>query len=188
MIDRDHWETCFEMLYPYYPLAWTNLAWHCPTFVANKGIVYDAVKLPERDCSTSYSYNWRGMATGWKGSPRFVSQLRLGLGQFPREAARETEVAAPSEMYAVADTRPIPSEQRDGLDGNLKMTAYGFGDLKEAAPPHAQGYNLLFAEGHVARVKRHDYLYPPRSARHWNRDHQAHAEIWAPPTQWAVQN
>jgi hypothetical protein len=29
-------------------------------------------------------------------------------------------------------------------------------------------------------VKRSDYLFPPRTARNWNRDNQPHEEVWAP--------
>ncbi len=60
--------------------------------------------------------------------------------------------------------------------------------LTEAAPPHSQGYNLLFNDAHVALVKRKDYLYPPRTAHHWNRDNQPHPELWSPTSHWAVQN
>jgi len=57
----------------------------------------------------------------------------------------------------------------------------------ETAPPHGKGYNMLFCDGHVAFVNRRDYLYPPRTARHWNRDNQPHSEAWAPPYYWMVQ-
>jgi len=35
-------------------------------------------------------------------------------------------------------------------------------------------------------VPRSDYLYPPRSARHWNRDNKPHPETWIFP--FAVAN
>jgi len=57
----------------------------------------------------------------------------------------------------------------------------------ETAPPHSQGYNILFGDEHVSLVKRSDYLYPPRTAHNWNRDNQPHAELWAPKNQWAEQ-
>src|SRR5262249_51674708 len=59
--------------------------------------------------------------------------------------------------------------------------------LRESDPPHQQGYNMLYCDGHVTLVKRNDYLFPPRTARHWNRDNQPHEEAWAPRSDWAVQ-
>ncbi len=36
-------------------------------------------------------------------------------------------------------------------------------------------------------VKRHGYLFPPRTAHHWNRDNLPHEEAWAPSSEWVVQ-
>jgi prepilin-type processing-associated H-X9-DG protein len=57
----------------------------------------------------------------------------------------------------------------------------------EKAPLHGPRYYILFADGHVALVKRSDYLYPPRTARNWNLDNQPHPEAWAPRSEWGVQ-
>jgi prepilin-type processing-associated H-X9-DG protein len=181
MWDTDTSQSCFEKFYPYYPLSCTNASWHCPTYIANKGTVKFSTSPQERIC-TSYSYNWRG--TGRKAQ----YGLNFGLGHLPRNAAPEPEVLAPSEMYTVADSRPIRSDQPDAIEGDIKMQIYGFAEkLQESAPSHSQGYNVLFGDGHVALLKRRDYLYPPRSAQHWNRDNQPHPETWAPADQWAVQ-
>ena len=59
---------------------------------------------------------------------------------------------------------------------------------EETAPLHGQGYNILFADGHVALVRRSNYLYPPRAAHNWNRDNQPHQELWRPMNQWAEQH
>jgi ATP adenylyltransferase len=40
------------------------------------------------------------------------------------------------------------------------MRAY-FDGPNEMAPPHGQGYNILFGDGHVTVVKRNEYLFPP---------------------------
>jgi prepilin-type processing-associated H-X9-DG protein len=58
----------------------------------------------------------------------------------------------------------------------------------ELTPAHGQGYNIAFCDGHVAFVRRNDYLYPPRSAANWNCDRQPHPETWAPVNLWTVQN
>jgi prepilin-type processing-associated H-X9-DG protein len=49
---------------------------------------------------------------------------------------------------------------------------------EETAPLHGGGYNVLFADGHVALFKRKDYLNPPRAASHWNRDNKPHPELF----------
>ena len=174
---------CFERLYPYYPLGWTNAAWNCPTYIANKGIL-SRDQVQTNSTGISYSYNYMGIATGWANCPRSVFQLQVGLGDLPRNSKKEPGVLAPSEMYAVADARCKTAGE--GIAGCIKMGPWSF--EPEAAPPHAQGYNMLFCDGHVALVKRRDYLYPPRSAANWNSDNQPHPEAWAPVSAWAVQN
>jgi len=121
-----------------------------------------------------------------------VSQ-KLGLGTLPRSTAREPEVAAPSEMFTVADSRTFRN-MLNSVEGLIEPL-HGFPQMvpwntfnEETAPLHRQGYNMLFADGHVALVKRRDYLYPPGMAHSWNRDNQSHQEAWAPTNQWAVQN
>ena len=170
-------------------MRWTDISWHCPTYVANQGLV-GYVRPPQKSVGgSSYAYSWRGTAP---------LELHLGLGWRPNDAAREPGVAVPSEMYAVADSRPEriepPVRERRGLvtgnSGNVKMQLFGLGfgrNSKETPPPHGQGYNILFCDGHVVLVLRCNYLYPPRTAHNWNRDNQPHPETWAPTNQWAVQ-
>jgi prepilin-type N-terminal cleavage/methylation domain-containing protein/prepilin-type processing-associated H-X9-DG protein len=171
-----------DRLLPYAPLNWTNHAWHCPAYLANGGIV-KVVAEPLFLAWTSYAYNSSGAAFRWRseGDPS------LGLGLRPRNAASEPEVRAPAEMYTVTDARSV--RLHPGIGGRPSMYAYRNRlDLDEdTAPPHGQGYNIVFADAHVALVKRNDYLYPPRSAAHWNRDNQPHPEVWAPPSYWVVQ-
>ncbi|MGD0261691.1 MAG: prepilin-type N-terminal cleavage/methylation domain-containing protein [Verrucomicrobiota bacterium] len=178
-----------ERLYPEAPLSWTNASWHCPAYIANKGIV-KYLRRPERLMLTSYSYNAFGIAIGndmhWP--PGYSQNPRLGLGWRPKSAAREPEVLAPSEMFTVADARTFhvaPWASR--LVGLLTMSPYLEFPSYETAPLHGKGYNILFADGHVALVKRTDYLFPPRTARNWNRDNQPHEEAWAPRSEWVVQ-
>ncbi|MGO8698757.1 MAG: prepilin-type N-terminal cleavage/methylation domain-containing protein [Limisphaerales bacterium] len=182
--DARQGQLCFEKLYPYYPLRWTNAAWHCPTYLAEGGSVI-------ANSGSSYSYNWRGTDLGWRGRPFGPLTNNLGLGHLLKDQVLEPEVLAPSQMYAVPDSRPVAFTnltygEVNVTYGEIKMVIGSYNELKELPPPHAQGYNILFCDGHVALVKRSDYPYPPRSARHWNRDNQPHPETWAPVNQWAV--
>lgn len=192
-------QVCFEKLLPYYPLVWTNTSWHCPTYLARNGLIFYHV----HDRPGSYCYNWRGIANGWgPGCPEYVYQLQLGLGHRSRDMAhsvQEPEVRVPSEMYTVADVRAAvdgymdtdvkPAVEKKGVLGNPKMMPWTFvPGTEELPPPHQMGYDVLFADGHVALVSRSDYLFPPRTAHNWNRDNQPHPEAWAPRNRWAVQN
>jgi prepilin-type processing-associated H-X9-DG protein/prepilin-type N-terminal cleavage/methylation domain-containing protein len=180
---------CFERLYAYYPVGWTNASWNCPTYMANNGVV-SRDRVMTNSTGISYAYNDVGIVSGWPDCPRSIFQLQLGLGHLPKDSKKEPGVFAPSQMYAVADARSETAGQ--GIAGGIKMSVWSFSCYSyfktvEAAPPHGQAYNILFCDGHVVLVKRSDYLYPPRSARNWNSDNQAHPEAWAPKSMWAVQ-
>jgi prepilin-type processing-associated H-X9-DG protein len=178
-------QICFDKFYPYYPLRWTNAVWNCPTYLASGGVVLSGYEQMWIDWC-SYAYNWSGT-----GDPR---RDHLGLGfrmDLSQTIAREPEVLAPSQMYAVADTRP--TIWSNAPHGNIKMQFYSFGVSRfnsvasqESPPPHDRAYNVLFCDGHVVKVPRTEYLYPPTSAHHWNRDNKPHPETWIFP--WAVQN
>jgi prepilin-type N-terminal cleavage/methylation domain-containing protein/prepilin-type processing-associated H-X9-DG protein len=199
-----------DRLCQYNPLIWTNRAWHCPTYMARNGMaVFWATNTvtPTEGAVwwTSYSYNANGIIgngwNGWTGMPAvLVKWGTLGLGGRPQWVSREPEVVAPSDMYAVADARSLrrgsgpgyfPIEPPNTTLGPPMMNPWlkpwqWNQQLRESDPPHGQGYNLLFCDGHVVLVKRNDYLFPPRTARNWNRDNQPHQEAWAPISEWAV--
>src|SRR5262249_48208038 len=117
----------------------------------------------------------------------------LGLGN-GNLTVGENRVVAPSEMYAVSDTRAVHYQNRAGFLGEVQMRPWQLlpsslnASVNEAKPPHQEAYNLLFADSHVNAVKRKDYLYPPRTAQNWNRDHQPHPELWSPTSEWMIQN
>lgn len=186
--DSYPYETWADRLSPYYPLSWTNTSWNCPTYIANKGVI--SRWTPSGGVwSASYAYNWRGIVgiVSWTNASPSLKQLSLGLGQLPKNTSREAEVLAPSEMYAVSDTRGWFA--RNLLRGSMRMTPWRIPDnVAEAAPPHGEGYDLVFVDGHVVLVKRRDCLFPPRTAQNWNRDNQPHPEAWAPRDAWVVQN
>jgi prepilin-type processing-associated H-X9-DG protein len=179
------YQTWADRLEPYYPLNWTNTSWNCPTYLARNDSIH---QWSNSFWSASYAYNWRGIvgAITWTGAPPSLSQT-LGLGQLPKNTAREPEVLAPSEMYAVADTRPFVSHRLGQIIGQMRMTPWKFPTDTETPPPHATGYNLLFVDSHVLYIKRRDLLFPPRTASNWNRDNQPHPEAWASRDHWVVQ-
>ena len=186
-----------DQLAPYNPLNWTNLAWHCPTYIAEGGMVRWQPPPPNGGAfkiSGSYAYNGHGMWGYEFHGPHGVAKGPwLGLGDLKR-TVHENRIVLPSEMYAVADTRPVQSASDPGLYGWIEMKPWQIwpSALKakdiEAKPPHSQAYNLLFADGHVSPAKRKDYLYPPRTAQFWNRDHEPHPESWSPTNEWVIQN
>lgn len=173
---------CFDRLYSYCPVSWTNASWNCPSYIANHGVV-SRESVVTNSAGISYSYNWMGIAAGFAGCPRSIFELQLGLGHLPKNSKKQPGVLAPSEMYAVADARSETTGQ--GIAGAIKMQPWSFPG--EAAPAHAACYNILFCDGHVALVRRNDYLYPPRTGSNWNSDNQSHPETWAPKSLWAVQ-
>jgi len=189
LAEKNTTTTCFDRIYPYYPVSWTNASWNCPSYLAANGVVSRDMVM-NHSAGVSYSYNYMGTATGFSDSPKSVFKP-LGLGGLPKYSRKEMAVWAPSDMYAVADARCETVGQ--GIAGVIKMSLWSFSAYTyftggEAGPPHGQGYNILFCDGHVVFVKRSDYLYPPRSASNWNSDHQPHPETWAPVNLWTVQN
>jgi len=185
LADTNSLQICFDKFYPYYPLRWTNAAWNCPAYLATGGVLFSGYEGQWWQAWCSYAYNWCGT-----GRP---IQDHLGLGfrmDLNQTMAHEPEVLAPAEMYALADARP--TIWSNAPHGNIKMQLYSLGVSRfnsvaslESPPPHDLAYNVLFCDGHVLPVPRKDYLYPPRSAHHWNRDNKPHPETWIFP--WAVQ-
>ena len=186
LAERGTTTLCFDRLYPYYPVSWTNASWNCPTYLADNGIVSRDMVMTN-SAGISYCYNFMGIATGFPNCPKSVFGLRLGLGGLPKYIKNEPGVRAPSKMYAVADARSVRIAGL-GIAGRIKMYPWSISYASEVAPPHQHGYNILFCDGHVAWVKRSDYLYPPRTASNWDSDNQPHPEAWAPMSLWAVQN
>ncbi len=185
--DAGHFQTWSDRLYPYAPLNWTNHSWHCAAYTSMAGAIGVMKSRSGEVVLTSYAYNAYGIA-GLEGSPK------LGLGiWFSTTLASEPEVLAPSEMYTVGDTRTYRDlfiwgvGNVSGLCGRIEMQPY-YAQTEETSPLHGNGYNILFGDSHVVLVQRKDYLFPPRTAHHWNRDNQPHPEAWAPRQEWAVHN
>jgi prepilin-type N-terminal cleavage/methylation domain-containing protein len=174
-----------DRLEPYEQINWTNEQWNCPAYISCNGIVKFKKPLFNHDTGIidlSYSYNCFGIA-GHKFYPA------LGFGYEDLWTINEAEIIAPSQMYVVADARAYQYGNSSGPAGEPEMDPWlhHFKD-PEVSPPHSDAYNLLFADEHVEPVKRRDYLFPPRTAQHWNRDNRQHLEAWAPTNKWVVSN
>jgi len=165
---------------------WTNNSWQCPAYVAKQGLVRVVEHRRDVEIYTSYAYNEWGMVDVSRSA-------RLGLGMLPGSAVSDPQIAAPSEMFAIADSRTFrnmvgPYGRVEPLHGLMQMQPFSGHPNEETDPLHRKGYNILFADGHVGFLKRKDYLNPPRAAHRWNRDNQAHPELWRAAGEWAEQN
>ena len=179
-----------DRLEPYSTLRWTNTAWHCPSYVANNGVI----KIERRARGTfvhgSYGFNGYGVAQ----LNDVTNASMLGLGNTRASSiASESELRAPSEMFAVADGRTYRDIQVfgegkvPGLSSFIELQLY-YAIREETSPLHGKGYNTLFADGHAVMTRRANLLFPPRTAQHWNRDNLPHPEVWASRNHWVVQN
>jgi prepilin-type processing-associated H-X9-DG protein/prepilin-type N-terminal cleavage/methylation domain-containing protein len=177
-----HWSDALD---PYYPVPWTNRAYHCPAYkgmIAGEGVAYWG-----EGKVGSYAYNSGGTAdfqmnAEWPG---------FGLGELQANGRLRiisaSEVVVPSDMFAISDARIVQpnaawvTNAPMGIDWMwLQYYSHNFFRNWEVQPfRHGKGYNVLFCDGHVNLVKRRDYIDPSRSWPHWNRDHQPHPESYA---------
>ncbi len=178
-------ETWADRLYPNTRSAWTNPVCQCPAYVTQHGLIKTTEPLRRGEIFTSYAYNEWGLVDTARGR-------RLGLGFARGSTISESHLAAPSDMIAIADSRTFRNSNTaqgliEPLHGLMQMQPF-FDYHDETKPLHGRGYNILFADGHVALVKRRHYLYPSMAAHNWNGDNQPHPEMWRPTSGWAVRN
>jgi len=172
----------FAKLTPYYPLQWTNAAYHCPGYKGPIiGILNDGTN--KSGPRGSYAYNYRGVV----GSHNPAIRLRVSYGLGPivraisRSAAAEPAVKAPGEMFAIGESRFLSlSVNGDGGDwgmlcGDLHSNSADFDPAR-----HGRNYNTVFCDGHVAGMDPWVQFNPSETAPMWNYDHQPHPELWSP--------
>jgi len=181
-------------LAPYYPVKWTNAAYHCPGY---KGLIATGSEpgSKRRALFGSYAYNAYGVFR--PGLGRGPQNPNLGLGPPLRLAgvskqiltnspAPEVRVKSPSDMLAVADSRFLsPKINGDpGGDDALECgLTWPFGPINRIAfdpSRHGRTYNVLFCDGHISGVNPWVLFNPTNSARMWNCDHEPHPELWVP--------
>jgi prepilin-type processing-associated H-X9-DG protein/prepilin-type N-terminal cleavage/methylation domain-containing protein len=151
-------------LVQYHHLQLTNRDLHCPTYQG---------PLSEGG-SGSYAYNDFGTGEG----------MGLGWGDFPR---RESEIVAPSEMFAICDARVLTHTQfgNTSVEGviwtGLIKPAFATAPTEQQILRHGKGFNFLYCDGHVALVNRTYFLNRTNSWQNWNYDRQPHKEAWFLP-------
>jgi prepilin-type processing-associated H-X9-DG protein/prepilin-type N-terminal cleavage/methylation domain-containing protein len=143
--------------------------WRCPS--ARWHIRFSAGFIP-----AYYGYNGFGVvATGPRGITGLglLGQLILGSGTLT--PIGESEVVAPSEMMAIADS----------FDGSILFVRYDLARLEghgNTLARHQGRANVVFCDGHVESPTL-QYLFEDTSDEalsRWNRDHLPHREKLSP--------
>jgi len=181
-------------LAPYYPVKWTNAAYHCPGY---RGVIASGWEPASPRPGTPFgSYAYNGFGVFRPGVGRGPQNPNLGLGPPQRLAvapggvqtlspAREVRVKAPSDMLAVADSRFLSPKINDEPGGYdlLECGLTWLGPINRSAfdpSRHGRTYNVLFCDGHITAVNPWVLFNPTNSARMWNCDHEPHPELWVP--------
>jgi prepilin-type processing-associated H-X9-DG protein len=174
----------FQLLEPYYALNWwSNRSYHCPGY---KREIVNTLN-PQGQPFSSYAYNWLG-AVNMMTAPRDAWGLGLGGLQngssdldLPRSAVPESRVLAPSEMFAIAESRIPPWLWGNGdvtidvgLNMHVQWTAVGVLN----PPRHGRNYNVLSCDGHVEAIRPWILFNPTNTAVRWNNDNLPHQETW----------
>src|SRR6267142_5068744 len=146
-------------LLPYYPVKWTNAAYHCPGY---KGLV--AGEHHPKPCYGSYGYNSLGVRPPFAGfdDPGNAIHIRFpnesfGLGapvhhQPSWRALTEAQIKLPSEMFAIGESRFLNAKVNKSPGGRGDMFVCGFlnwnnghipTEFAFAAARHGKNYNQL---------------------------------------------
>ncbi|HTL58419.1 MAG TPA: prepilin-type N-terminal cleavage/methylation domain-containing protein [Candidatus Limnocylindrales bacterium] len=182
-----YWEDC---LAPYYPIQWTNPAYHCPGY---QGVVFgydDPATKRSIDYCGSYSYNLQG--AGLLRDNR-GSYFALGFGtELLGPPITEFRVAMPSEMIAITDAAsPQGYFGFPGIGYGGRFIGHDwnqvwpsttiqnpFVHIIQNPPQHGANFNVLFCDGHVSAMKVRALTSCSKTAQLWNYDHKPHPEGW----------
>jgi prepilin-type N-terminal cleavage/methylation domain-containing protein/prepilin-type processing-associated H-X9-DG protein len=173
-----------QALEPYYPLKWTNPAYHCPGYKGPIGL------YPEQQNHGSYAYNGFGVGGSTQhhglgeegGGPQIIGQPLVNWNWCLPESAAVT----PCELFAMGESRDWSSllgyENAAGLWPRNDFLQCGItGDvLVNFGFPlrHGKNYNVVFCDAHVAAMPPIILFNPTNTAPMWNNDHQPHPENW----------
>jgi prepilin-type N-terminal cleavage/methylation domain-containing protein/prepilin-type processing-associated H-X9-DG protein len=185
-----HW---FQALEPYSQMAWTDSASQCPGYKGSNAVTLDG-QLP---CLGSYAYNAGGVFGGTTaplGNDSTVLGLGvddesgiLGVGR-PFPPVMESQVVAPSEMFAIVESRTLTGDNPYSRLSQNWVVGSGFDYYAWGAmlgwiinpPRNGKNYNTLYCDGHVSAIDPQVLFDPVKSAVNWNNDHQSHLGIWVP--------
>jgi len=191
-----------DALIPYYQLAWTNQAYHCPSY---NGVISFGSRVYQEG---SYSYNLWGASDNDGGSnPSRFAYFGLGVDieavRPPWLGRTVAQIVAPSQLYALMYTKqelpPAPGQVQvipadwgsfggNGWSGEDWTECSGYyaegpnGTLSVLPPwgpfQHGKFFNVSCVDGHVSAVQISVLFNPSISAANWNVDHQPHPELW----------
>jgi prepilin-type processing-associated H-X9-DG protein len=176
-------------LTPYYPLRWTNRAYHCPAY---KGAITGSTQVPGGWTYPFGSYAYNAVGVGKLQIPLRTKNLTLGLGWrvsfswFPGRTlgtASEGDIKVPSEMFSIGESRWKADGIRAGGEdrmvcGDMYRPWNTLGGFSFDPARHGKDYNQLFCDGHVGAMSPWLLFNPTNSAPMWNYDHQPHPECW----------
>lgn len=179
-------------LLPYDPIKWTNAAYHCPGY---KGVINGSMMVGDgwTHPDGSYAYNARGVRATWTTNNVITNSMWLGLGgrayKTPQPGrttgvTSEGQIAAPSEMLAIGESRwkaqgdQGPEGGHDFMECGMIGPNRGAGAFDPAR--HGKNYNQLFCDGHVAAMSPWVLFDARKTAAMWNYDNQPHPEFWPP--------
>ena len=158
-------------LKPYYPVDWTNTAYHCPAYKGRIDYVRNGGNWG------SYSYNTLGAASSEQISPKILGLGGVHNGGSHPASIKEDEVKMPAEMFAIMDS--CGSMQPDGEWLGYDFVYCSSAVFRPARPPqHGRSFNVLLCDGHLSSSYIADLFNPTNTARNWNNDHEPHPETW----------
>jgi prepilin-type processing-associated H-X9-DG protein len=178
-------------LFPYSPLKWSDPTYHCPGY---KGAIKGSTMrngmwtIPYG----SYAYNAKGVMVQNR-TWLTTNGLTLGLGGRlsygprpgrPAGVASEGQIACPSEMFAIGESKWKPGTRAKGgfdvMQCGIPRGQTWVNQGIDAFDParHGKNYNQLFCDGHVSEMSPWILFNPTNTASMWNYDHQPHTEVW----------
>lgn len=172
----------YDDLQSYLPNPWTHGVFVCPAY---RGLVYDG-RGDEYGWDTSfgsYGYNFGSCDNDGQYlygiAGKFLPNVSLG-----KEAVPESEVLAPSDCIAIADSF---SQTRDkavieGVEAlTRRLHQFNYRSMVKRIRAKGKRHNnfshVLFADGHLEAIAL-SRLFDEKEAGRWHRDHEPHGELF----------